>query len=81
MIAPRVDNHLRRGDEFTAQLQVENCQRPHHADQRKRAGDGVRLHHQIDGAEDGDRGEEEEEDRGHSYLVVKASFGSQRVIW
>ena len=55
-----VNDHLGRGDEFSAQLQVQNGERSHDADQRKRAGDGMRLHHQVDGAKHRDAGEDEE---------------------
>ncbi len=58
-----VDDHLRRGDEFAAEQQVQHRERSHDADQRKSARDGVRLHHQIDAANDGDRGEDEKEER------------------
>ena len=55
-----VDDQLSGGDELSAEEDVENRERDHHADERQRAGDRVPLERHVQGAGDRDEGEGEE---------------------
>ena len=55
---------------------IEHRERAHHADQRKRARNRVRLQHQVDGADHRDRREDQKEERVHVIL----SEGHQQAV-
>src|SRR5579885_118019 len=74
-----VHNYLRGGDEFGPEQQVQNRQRPHHANQRNGARDWMRLHHHIHRAHHRDDRKNEKENYVHLGEPRDQKTGHQQI--
>ena len=71
MMAPAVDDDLRRGQELRAEQKVEHRQRSHHHNQRKGAVDGMGLQQEIDGSGQAESGKNDKQNQVHRSVHLR----------